>query len=47
MGFMTKAEMTGMDHNLDAARQRRQGQLLKERLVDGNLFSLLTAHANG
>ena len=43
-------EMTGTNGTLDAARngQRKQRQLLrKERLADGNQFSLLTAHANG
>ena len=42
--------MVGIDlHSNNAlCGQRRQRQLLrKERLADGNLFSLLTAHANG
>jgi hypothetical protein len=43
-------EMTGTNCTLDAARNgpKKQRQLLgKKRLADGNLFSLLTAHANG
>ena len=43
-------EMTGTNYILDAARNgpEKQRQLLrKERLADGNLFFLLTAHANG
>jgi hypothetical protein len=42
--------MTGTNCTLDAARNgpKKQRQLLgKERLADGNPFSLLTAHANG
>ncbi len=42
--------MTGRNRALNAARNglKRQRQLLrKERLADGNPFSLLTAHANG
>jgi hypothetical protein len=42
--------MTGTNCILDAARNgpERQRQLLrKERLAAGNLFFLLTAHANG
>jgi hypothetical protein len=43
-------EMTGTNYILDAARNgpKKQRQLLrKERLADGDPFSLLTAHANG
>jgi hypothetical protein len=43
-------EMTGTNYTLDAARNgpEKPRQLLrKERLADGNLFSCLTAHANG
>src|SRR3990172_1575462 len=43
-------KMTGTNCTLDAARHgpERPRQLLrKEKLADGNLFSLLTAHANG
>src|ERR1039457_3082458 len=46
----TTTEMTGTNDSVDAARNgpERQRQLLrKERLADGKLFSLLTAHANG
>ncbi len=42
--------MTGTNGTLDAARNgpEKQRQLLREaRLADGNLFSHLTAHANG
>src|ERR1041385_9197557 len=42
--------MTGTNCTLDAARNgpKRKRQLLgKERLAAGNLFSRLTAHANG
>jgi hypothetical protein len=43
-------EMTGTNCTLDAARNgpERSRQLLgKEKLADGNLFILLTAHVNG
>jgi hypothetical protein len=43
-------EMTGTNRTLDAARNgpEKQRQLLrKEMLAAENLFSLLTAHANG
>ena len=43
-------EMTGTNGTLDAARNgpERQRQLLREeKLADGKLFLLLTAHANG
>jgi hypothetical protein len=42
--------MTGTNRTLDAVRNgpEKQRQLLrKERLAAENLFSLLTAHANG
>ena len=42
--------MTGTNGTLDAARNgpERQRQLLREeKLADGKLFLLLTAHANG
>jgi hypothetical protein len=46
----TTTEMTGTNRTLDAARNgpEKQRQLLrKEMLAAENLFSLLTAHANG
>jgi hypothetical protein len=45
-----KTEMTGTNGTTGAARlgQKSQRQLLgKKKLADGNLFCLLTAHANG
>ena len=45
-----KTEMTGTNDTSGAVRlgQKRQRQLLeKEKLAAGDLFSFLTAHANG